>query len=108
MAREPQDAVLQILKQIQTKLGEHDQRFEQIDRRFEQIDRRFERMQEQIDHRFDAVDRRLEELMDAAIAALGTASVANIRHERAQRHDAEVDIELRKLRARLKSLEEKV
>jgi hypothetical protein len=112
MAREPQDATLQILRQIQSKLTDHDRHFEQLDERFErlqeQIDRRFRSMQEQLDGRFDAVDRRLDELLDATITALGTASVANVRHERANRHDAEVELELRKRRARLKQLEEKV
>lgn len=108
MAKEPQDAVLNILKQIQAKLLEHDQRFEQIDRRFEQIDRRFERMQEQIDHRFDLVDRRFDELTDASIKALGAASYANVRHDREQQHDAGVELELRDIRARLSKLEEKV
>ena len=97
MADEPEDVTIQILRQIQAKLGEHDERFTLIDRRFE-------RMQQQLDHRFDGVERKLGEVIDATTKALGSAAVANVR----QIHLADVELELRDLRARLQRIEEKV
>ena len=101
MADEPNNAVIEILRQIQAKLVEHDGRFQSMDRRFKA-------MQEQIDYRFDGVDRKLGEVMDATTKALGSASIANVRHDSVQTHLAEVELELRDVRARLRQLEEKV
>ncbi len=108
MAEEPESAVIQILRQIQAKLVEHDRGFEQIDRRLEHIDRRFDGFQEQIDHRFDGVERKLGEVIDATTKALGAAAVANVRHDSVSQHFAEMELELRDLRSRLRKLEEKV
>ncbi|MBN9304279.1 MAG: hypothetical protein BGO82_18055 [Devosia sp. 67-54] len=94
MANEADDAVIQILRQIQDKLVEHD--------------RRFDRMQHQMDHRFDGVDRKLGEVIDATTKALGTAAIANVRHDSVQTQLAEVELEVRDLRARVRELEEKV
>ena len=94
MAKEPEDAVIEILKQIQSKLVEHD--------------RRFERMQQQMDFRFDGVERKLGEVIDTTTKALGTAAVANVRHDSVSQHFAEMELELRDLRSRLRKLEEKV
>ena len=99
MADSSNDLTIQILRQIQEKLGEHD-------KRFEQIDRRFERMQQQLDYRFDGVERKLGEVIDATTKAPGSAAVANVRHDSVQTHLAEVELELRDLRARLQRLEE--
>ena len=98
---EEDSATLRILQQIQATLADHS-------RRFEAIDRRFERMQQQMDHRFDGVDRKLGEVIDATTKALGSAAVANVRHDSVQVHLAEVEIEMRDLRSRLQRLEEKV
>ena len=108
MAEEADGLTLQIVRQIQAKLVEQDGRFSQMERRFEQIDRRFERMQDQMDHRFDGVERKLGEVIDATTRALGTAAVANVRHDGVQVHLAEMEIELRDLRSRVRQLEEKV
>jgi chaperonin cofactor prefoldin len=102
---EETDLTIQILRQIQDKLGEHDRRFERLESR---MDDRFERMQAQIDHRFDRVDREITELLDGTIKASGQASVSLVRHENVQRQFAEMEIELRELRVRLKAIEEKV
>jgi hypothetical protein len=101
MAGESEDLTIQILRQIQAKLGEHDQRFEQMERRFE-------RMQAQMDYRFDGVERKLGEVIDGTTKALGAASIANVRHDSVSQHFAELELELRDLRARLRRLEEKV
>ena len=99
MAEETDSLTIQILREIQEKLVDHD-------RRFEQIDRRFERMQQQMDYRFDGVERKLGEVIDSTTKALGTAAVANVRHDSVQQHLAEVELELRDLRSRLQRLEE--
>ena len=91
---EESDLTIQILRQIQDKLVQHD--------------RQFERMQAQIDHRFDLVDRRLSELVDGTVKALGTASIANVRHDSVQNQLAEVELELRDVKSRLRLLEERV
>ncbi len=96
-----ENVTIQILQQIQATLADHS-------RRFEQIDRKFERMQQQMDHRFDGVERKLGEVMDATTKALGSSAVANVRHDTVQVHLAEMEIELRDLRARLRAVEEKV
>lgn len=112
MAEEPESLTIEILRQIQAKLVQHDAYFEQIDRRFEhvqqQMDSRFERMQQQMDYRFDGVERKLGEVIDATTKALGSAAVANVRHDSVHVHPAEVELELRELRTRVRQLEEKV
>jgi hypothetical protein len=111
MAEDSESLTIQILRQIQAnlsevqaKLVEHDRRFEALDQR---MDSRFERMQAQIDHRFDRVDHELTDLLDNTIKASGEASVALVRHENVQRQFAEMELELRELRLRLRKLEEK-
>ena len=54
------------LTAIQSKLAEHDARFESIDQRFESIDARFESIDarfESVDARFDKVDMTLAEVL---------------------------------------------
>jgi predicted nucleic acid-binding Zn-ribbon protein len=136
MADETDNLTIQILREIQATLLNHDLRFEQIDRRFEQIDqrfehidqrfeqidqrfsqiderldrfdRRFERIEKQMDHRFDIVDRRLEALNDLLIKASGEATQASVRHDMVQRQLAGVEMEIGDLRSRIERLEEKV
>ncbi len=81
MADEPDSLTIQILRQIQEKLVDHE--------------RHLGRMQGQIDHRFDGVERKIGELIDSTARALGTAAVANVRHDSASQHFAELELELR-------------
>jgi hypothetical protein len=101
MAKDPADLTIQILREIQGSLSE-------VQTKLAEHDRRFDRMQQQIDHRFDRVDRELTDLLDNTIKASGEASVSLVRHENVQRQFAEMELELRELRARLQRLEEKV
>jgi hypothetical protein len=101
MAEESESLTIEILRQIQSRLVDQE-------RRFEVVERRLERMQDQMDHRFDGVERKLGEVIDATTKALGTAAVANVRHDGVQMHLAEMEIELRDLRSRVRQLEEKV
>ena len=94
MAEGHDDTTIRILQQIQATLADQS--------------RRFDRMQQQIDYRFDGVERKLGEVIDATTKALGSAAVANVRHDSVQVHLAEMEIELRDLRARLRAVEEKV
>ena len=94
MADDTEDLTIQILRQIQEKQAHHD--------------RLFERMQQQIDYRFDGVERKIGELIDTSTKALGTASVANVPHDSASQRFAELELEIRDPRARVKELEEKV
>ena len=94
MAENQDDTTIRILQQIQATLVDHS--------------RRFDRMQQQLDYRFDGVERKIGEVIDATTKALGTAAVANVRHDTVQVHLAEMEIELRDLRARLRAVEEKV
>ncbi len=94
MADSSDDTTIRILQQIQATLADHS--------------RKFERMQQQMDYRFDSVERKIGEVIDATTKSLGTAAVANVRHDSVQVHLAEMEIELRDLRARLRAVEEKV
>ena len=55
MAREPNDLVLRMLREIQTTLAEHTRRFEAID------------------GRFDSLERGMREVRESTITALGLA-----------------------------------
>jgi hypothetical protein len=101
MAEESESLTIEILRQIQSRLVDQEPRFEVVERRLE-------RMQDQMDHRFDGVERKLGEVIDATTRALGTAAVSNVRHDGVQVHLAEMEIELRDLRSRVRQLEEKV
>ena len=61
MAKQPDDLVLRILKQIQATQAEHGKRFDQV-------------------------ERRLDEIHDGMITALGLASHANVRQDTFQRY----------------------
>jgi chromosome segregation ATPase len=101
MTDEPENATIRILQQIQATLADHTQRFERVDQRFEN-------MQQQLDHRFDRVDREITDLLDNTIKSSGAASISLVRHENVQKQFAEMELELRELRSRLRKLEEKV
>jgi hypothetical protein len=88
------DLTIQILREDQAKLAGHD--------------RHFGRLQQQMDYRFDGVERKIGELIDGTTRALGTAAMANVRHDSVAQHFAEVELEPRGLRSRLQKLEEKV
>jgi hypothetical protein len=60
MAKQPEDLVLKILRNIQDTLADHTRRF-------------------------DGIERRLDELEDGGVAALGLATRANVRHEAVDR-----------------------
>ena len=101
MAKDPGDLTIQILRDIQEKLAA-------VQAKLGEHDRRFERMQQQMDYRFDGVERKIGELIDSTAKALGTAAIANVRHDSVSQHFAEMELELRDLRARLQRLEERV
>ncbi|MEZ5787493.1 MAG: hypothetical protein R3D62_13735 [Xanthobacteraceae bacterium] len=67
MAREPEDAVLRILKNIQLTLSEHTKRFDNMA------------------PRFDRIDRRMEEVHERMITSLGLASHAHVRQNGIQK-----------------------
>jgi hypothetical protein len=79
MAKQPEDLVVRILRDIQQTLADHSKRFDQVDRRF------------------DEIERRLDDVDNGVVAALGLATRANVRHEAVDRR---LD-ELRALIARL-------
>jgi hypothetical protein len=83
MAKQPENLVLRILKDIQATLAEHSKRFDKIDQRFE------------------GVDRRLDEIHEGMITSLGLAGHAHVRHDTIQK-------EIDNLKKRIKRLEEKV
>jgi hypothetical protein len=83
MAKQPDNLVLQILKNIQATLTEHSKRFDRIDQRVE------------------GIDYRLDEIREGMIASLGLASHAHVRDDSIQK---EIDTPKR----RIKRLEAKV
>jgi hypothetical protein len=101
MADGPDNLTIQILRLIQADLGD-------VKQKLGEHDRRFERIEHQMDYRFDGVERKIGELIDTSTKALGTASVANVRHDSASQRFAELELELREMRDRLRRLEEKV
>jgi chromosome segregation ATPase len=101
MADEPENVTIQILRHIQGELAE-------VARTLAHHELRLDRMQTQIDARFDGVERKLGEIIDTTTKALGTASIANVRHDSASQRFAELELELRDMRKRLDRLEEKV
>jgi chromosome segregation ATPase len=101
MADEPENVTIQILRHIQGDVAE-------VMKTLAHHELRLERMQQQIDSRFDGVERKLGEVIDTTTKALGSASVANVRHDSAAQRFAELELELREMRKRLERLEEKV
>ena len=83
MAKQPDDAVLRILQQMQATLAEHG------------------RMHQEHRQAFARLDRRFDEMQESTITALGLASHANVRHNTVQE-----DID--DLKNRVERLEEKL
>jgi hypothetical protein len=81
MAKQPEDLVVRILRDIQRTLAEHTKKFEAVDRRLDEIDRTLGHMNGNVvialglatraNIRHDSVDERLEEL-EALVARLGS------------------------------------
>jgi hypothetical protein len=83
MAKQPDDLVLRILKDIQQTLAVHGRRFDRIDQQFEKV------------------EQRLGEINDGMIASLGLASHAHVRADGIKK-------EIDGLKKRIKRLEAKV
>jgi hypothetical protein len=66
MAKEPDNLVLKMLREIRATLGKHEQRFAKID------------------GRFDKVDKTLGGMSGSLACALGFPMQANLRHEGVQ------------------------
>jgi hypothetical protein len=82
MAKQPEDLVVRILRDIQQTLADHS--------------RQFGEMKE----RFDRVDRRLDDVNDGMITSLGLAGHAHVRQDGIQK-------EIDSLKKRIKRLETK-
>ena len=82
MAREPEDAVMRILQQIQSALADHGRKLDEHTKRFDQI------------------DVQLQELRDGMVTSLGLSAHANVRHDNVQR-------QIEEPRRRVELLEEK-
>ncbi len=82
MAKQPDDLVVRILRQIQATLADHTKQFKHIDERFERMEQQF------------------DDVHDGMITALGLASHANVRDQGLQR-------EINDIKKRLKRLEAK-
>jgi len=75
MAKEPDNIVLKLLREIREKQDDHDKRFSKI-------------------------DKKLDELSDSVTYALGLSAHANVRHEAVQKKIDEIEKRLKKLEAR--------
>jgi uncharacterized coiled-coil DUF342 family protein len=82
MAKQPEDMVVRLLRDIQHTLADHSRRFDQMD------------------NRFDEMRRQLDDLNDGTITALGLASHAHVRDDGIQK-------EIDDLKKRIKRLEAK-
>jgi len=82
MAKQPEDLVVRILRDIQHTLADHSRQFGEIRQQFVHVDRRF------------------DELNDGMITSLGLASHAHVRQDGIQK-------EIDNLKKRIKRLEEK-
>ena len=83
MAKQPENLVLRILKEIQQTLAEHGRTLAEHGRRFDQV------------------DRQLDEIHRGMVTALGLGTNAHVRHDTVQK-------QLDDIKKRLKRLEEKV
>ena len=83
MAREPEDLVIRILREIQGTLSEHTQRFDRTDESLAQI------------------ERRLDDVHQGMITSLGLAGHAHVRQDGVQK-------ELDELKQRIERLEERL
>jgi len=83
MAKEPDNLVLKMLRDIRATIDEHTKLFEKAEKRF------------------DKIDKKLEEMSESLTYSLGTSMHANVRHETVQK-------KLDALEQRIKRLEERV
>jgi hypothetical protein len=67
MAHEPDNLVLQMLREIRASLDRHEERFDKID------------------ERFNGLDRKLDDMAGSLTCALGFSMQANVRHESVQK-----------------------
>jgi uncharacterized coiled-coil protein SlyX len=79
MAKQPEDLVVRILRDIQHTLAEHTKKFEAVDRRF------------------DEIEQRLDDMNNGVIAALGLTSRADIRHEAVDKRLKELETAVARL-----------
>ncbi len=67
MAEEPDNLVLQTLREIRGRLDRHEERFDRMDKRF------------------DKLDRKLDDMAGSLTYSLGFSMQANVRHESVQK-----------------------
>jgi hypothetical protein len=67
MANEPDNLVLQMLREIRARLDKHEERFDKMDKRF------------------DGLDNKLEDMAGSLTYSLGFSLQANVRHESVQK-----------------------
>jgi tetrahydromethanopterin S-methyltransferase subunit G len=79
MAKQPEDLVVRILRDIQRTLAEHTKKFEAVDRRF------------------DEIEQRLDDMNNGVVAALGLTSRADIRHEAVDKRLKELETAVARL-----------
>lgn len=84
--------MLEILKDVQLRLGRMEAKFDQVDERFNRMDERFDR----VDERFDVVDMELA-VIKADVSSLNRAFI---------RLDNRVDEQNKALSARVFALED--
>ena len=88
MAKEPDNLVLVHLREIRSKLDDHDKRFDQVDKRFDKIDKDFDTFKFQLTH------------------ALGIAGMANLHAQHAEAKADEALARQKHLQAQMKELQE--
>lgn len=112
MADDPDNLVLRLLREIRSKLDQHDQRFEAIDRRFEAIDQRFEGIDQRFATIAEHLDERFDEQRDLMTHLLGVSSASDlqlrdhkVRFKDNDRWRQRVDVSLESLERRVGKLE---
>lgn len=96
MVDEPDNLVLQMLREIRATQQEHSEKFKQIDVRFKEIDARFDH----VDARFDHINKELEEVKFQVTYGLGVSSINHLKAREVGHRMTDFD-------QRLKRLEEK-
>ena len=105
MVEEADNLILRMLREIRSKLDEHDKRFAEIDQRLVMI-------VEHMDARFDEVDERFDDMRMVVSHGLGLATATDVRsrHQEARVKSQEswrvkVDDTLAKIDQRFRTLE---
>jgi archaellum component FlaC len=83
MAKEPDNLVLKMLREIRTRLDKHEERFDRMEKRF------------------DTIDKKLDDMSESLTYSLGLSLHANVRHESVQK-------QLDAMEQRIRRLEERV